>query len=307
MPKASIITIFLYAVLPVCAQSVYEDKSYPHQITLSHDNDFFMLTDYYYSSGLFISYTTILKNSIIKNYEEQVAFTLGQEIYTPSQTKSKSSKLFDRPYAGFLGLSMRWSAARKNHMYSIKLLTGLSGPNSGAGGFQRWYHQAIAISDAPLWVDELNNSFHYNVYLDYNREWTVVRNPFGIRFAITPNIAIGSKDIFMEPSTMISFGRRTHLSKSIAFDQLGSNEREIYFALRFGYRAIFHNGLIEGNLISDSSPITKNTTKAIYRFGFDFNHRFNQHTYKFGLRFNSEETPTSSSHKYVVLSYGLSF
>lgn len=66
MPKAEIIAIFIILVLPVSAQSFYEQKSYAHPITLSHDTDFFLLSDYYYCSGLFSSYPFILKNFTYK-------------------------------------------------------------------------------------------------------------------------------------------------------------------------------------------------------------------------------------------------
>jgi hypothetical protein len=281
---------------------------YNEQLELRHDNDFFMLTDRYYSSGLFLTYRKLLSKGIFKENQEQLEFTIGQEVYTPSQTQSTNSALFDRPYAGFTGLRGTWSTSMpKNQLFKTSFLVGVAGLNSGAGGFQRWYHQAIAISDSPLWIDEVNDSFHLNAYISYVKEWQIAPEPFGIFWAIQPNAAVGSRDIYIEPETILYFGRRNEVAKSIAYNRLGSTDREIYFALRASYRNVFYNGLIEGNLFGDNSPVLKDATNGIWRFGFDFYHRFKRNDYKFGVRFNSPETQESRNHKYVLLSYGLSF
>lgn len=299
--------LLLFLNNPIYAQNS-APFSYRQQLELRHDNDFFMLTDRYYSSGLFLTYRKFLIKGIFKNGKEQLDFTIGQEVYTPSQTQSTNSIIFDRPYAGFTGLKTTWSAStHKNELFRAEILIGIAGLNSGAGGFQRWYHQTIAISDSPLWVDEVNNSFHINTFFSYIKEWTFAPEPFGIRLALKPNLALGSRDIYFEPETILYFGRRNEIGKSIAYDRLGSNDREIYFALRASYRNVFYNGLIEGNLFGDNSPVLKESSQSILRFGFDFYHRFERNDYKIGLRFDSSETELAKKHKYVILSYSKSF
>ncbi|MDT0538354.1 lipid A-modifier LpxR family protein [Croceitalea sp. P059] len=282
--------------------------SYNQQLELKHDNDFFMLTDRYYSSGLFLTYRKFLSKGIFKNNNEQLDFTIGQEVYTPSQTQSTNSAVFDRPYTGFTGLKTTWSASsQKSELFRAEILIGIAGLNSGAGGFQRWYHQAIAISDSPLWIDEVNDSFHLNTYLSYVKDWTIAPEPFGIRLALQPTLAFGSRDIYLEAEAILFFGRRNEIGKSIAYNRLGSVDREIYFALRASYRSVFYNGLIEGNLFGDNSPILTESSQSILRLGFDFYHRFQRNDYKVGLRFNSSETVIAKKHKYVMLSYSKSF
>ncbi|MFD2586483.1 lipid A-modifier LpxR family protein [Croceitalea marina] len=299
-------TLFVLFSVQLYSQDISQ-KNISQQLELRHDNDFFMLTDRYYSSGLFLTYRKRLSKGISKTDQEQLDFTIGQEVYTPSQTQSTNSAVFDRPYAGFSGLKATWSRSRADHLYQISALIGIAGLNSGAGGFQRWYHRAIAISDSPLWIDELNDSFHLNFYFSYVKEWEIVPNPFGVRFALKPNLALGSRDIYAEPEAIFYFGRRNEVAKTIAYDQIGSTDREIYFALRASYRSVFYNGLIEGNLFGDNSPVLKEPSNGIWRLGFDFYHRFQRNDYKFGLRYNSAETQLSQKHKYVMLSYGLRF
>ena len=287
-------------------QETYPEKIYRSQLELRHDNDFFTLTDRYYSSGLFVTYRTSLKKGVFGG-NEQLSFRLGQEVYTPAQTQSFNSNVFDRPYVGYTGLLTTWSKAQDHSLFQTGVSIGIAGNNSGAGGFQRWYHKAIAISDSPLWIDELHNSFHLNSYISYIKEWELAPNPFGIRLALKPEIALGSRDVYADSETIIHFGRRNSIKESIAYSRLGNNSREIYFSLRFAYRQVLYNGLIEGNLFGDNSPVLRESENSLLRFGFDFNHRFDQNDYKVGIRYTSPETAESESHIYIQLSYALSF
>lgn len=277
------------------------------QVEFRHDNDFLLLTDRYYSSGLFLTYRKLLSKGIFKANTEQIDFTINQEVYTPSQTQSTNSALFDRPYAGFAGLKTSWSTAKENQLFRAEILLGIAGLNSGAGGLQRAFHDAIGILDSPLWVDELNDSFHLNLYFSYVKEWEIAPNPFGTRFAIIPNIALGSRDIYIEPETVFYFGKRNDVANSISYNRIDASSKELYFALRASYRNVFYNGLIEGNLFGDSSPVLVDSSNAIWRFGLDFYRRANRNDYKLGIRFNTRETQASGNHQFVLFAYGLSF
>lgn len=298
----------LVVVLGLYGQNQSNPNSYQHQVELRHDNDFFLLTDRYYSSGLFLTYRKLLSKGFFKTGREQLDFTIGQEVYTPSQTQSTNTQIFDRPYVGFSGLNISWSISKRDDaLFRIRFLTGIAGLNSGAGGFQRWYHRALGISESPLWLAELSDSFHLNAYFSYVKEWELIEGPFGIRLALQPNIAFGSRDIYAEPETIFFFGQRNTTGNSIAYDRLGATDKEIYFALRASYRHVLHNGLLEGNLLGDNSVFLQDATTGVWRFGFDFYHRIRRNDYKLGIRYNSPETEKSKIHKYVMLSYGLRF
>ncbi len=303
----SILIWFIFSTEVTIAQKITDDLGPRHQLEFRHDNDFFLLSDNYYSSGLFLTYRTILKKDLTGSENEQLAFTIGQEVYTPSQTQSTNSANFDRPYAGFTGLHSTWSRAKKNQLFELRLLLGIAGLNSGAGGLQRWFHTIVDITDSPLWVDELPNSFHANLYFSHVREWTISSAPFGIRFAFKPNFALGTRDIYIAPEGIFYFGKRTNLSQSIAYDQLSAVARECYLSFRFSYRQVLYNGLLEGNLVNNNAVFTTPSTNSVFRLGLDFNNRFKRSDYKIGIRYNTRESPLAKAHKYIILAYGFRF
>ena len=282
-------------------------NSIKHQLGLRHDNDFFVLTDRYYSFGLFLTYKHRLAKGVFGSAYEQLSFRLGVEAYTPDDTSTELIQEMDRPYAGYLGLNSSWSLASPENFFNLQLELGLAGKSSGAGAFQRWYHDAVVISDPQSWVSELSDTFHANLYAGYAREWQLAPNPFGVRVAIQPEIAFGSRDQYVQPELVAYFGRRSDINTSIAFDQIGSTEREIFFAFRLGYRWVGYNGLLEGNAFGDDSAYLVEPLESYYRVGFDFKHRFNRNDYIVSYRFHSDETSMTQTHQYLILSYARSF
>ncbi|AZQ60142.1 DUF2219 family protein [Maribacter sp. MJ134] len=291
----------------IISQGLADNSGPSHQIEFRHDNDFLFLTDRYYSSGLFITYRTLLNKGFLKKGEEQLSFSLSQEVYTPSQTQATNPEVFDIPYAGFSGLTASWSVAKENELISASVLLGVAGPNSGAGGFQRWFHNVVDISESPLWIDELPNSFHANLYFSQIKEWNISSAPLGILFAFKSNLALGTRDIYIEPEGIFYFGKRNELPQSIAYDRIRSVDREIYVGFRFSYRQVFHNGLLEGNLINNNAAFTTPATNSVLRLGLDFNNRFKRSDVKFGIRYNTAESPLAKAHKYIILAYGYRF
>ncbi len=286
-----------------------EDKSITvkHQLGIRHDNDFFVLTDRYYSFGLFLTYKHRLSNGIFTREYEQLNFRLGVEAFTPDDTSTEIIEEMDRPYAGYLGLNGGWSLASPENFLNVQMEVGLAGRSSGAGAFQRWYHNAVVVSDPQSWVAELSDTFHLNLYTQYAREWQVAPNPFGVRFAIHPEVAYGSRDQYLQPEVVAYFGRRAEMNSSIAYGQIGSTEREIFFAFRFAYRWVGHNGLLEGNAFGDDSLYLVEPFESFYRVGFDFKHRFDRNDYQVSYRFHSDETSMMQTHHYLILSYARSF
>jgi hypothetical protein len=103
---------------------------------------------------LFLSYGKRLEPGIFNSGHEQLIFSLTQEIYTPSNTKTKNIVEMDRPYAGFLGLNVGWSHSKSNNNWEANLLVGIAGKASVARDFHRWYHNALEVPSPLTWLYE---------------------------------------------------------------------------------------------------------------------------------------------------------
>ena len=124
---------------------------------------------------------------------------------------------------------------------------------------------------------------------------------------MSSEIALGSRDIYVQPELMFYFGRRNNTAESIAFDRIGSTTKELYFALGGAYRYVGYNGIIEGNAFGDDSNFLVESSNDVYTLKFDVRHRFGRNDYIVGYRFITSETAEATDHQYLTLTYARSF
>ena len=308
--KIACLLVFLvvFAFLPNGQAGAKAQSSFSKQWEIRHDNDFVLFSDKYYSSGVYLGYRQTLENSFLKkeNRKEQLYFLLGQEIYTPSNFKSNAVADFDRPFAGYTGLSSTWSSAGQIDYYKVDLNVGVAGPASGAGAFHRWYHKTIVTSaGVPTWESEIANAFHATVYATYLREWQASVNPFSVYVFVKPQLAFGTREVFAQPEVGVQLGRRNKLQESMVYGQLKSTEREVFVVLSLGYRRVFHDALIAG--FGDNGPFTLKEEANRFYGSFNLEHRFSQNDYKFGYRYTTKSTILATSHHYLSFSYARMF
>ncbi len=278
-----------------------------NQIEFRHDNDFILLTDRYYSSGLFLTYRRDLNYGIFISGKEQLSFEVSQLAFTPTSIEAIALSQIDRPYAGFLGIESGWSLSKADTRIEAKILLGTTGPRSGAGQFQRWYHDNVVLWQTPTWFTEVANKFHVNASVNYLKEWQLNPNPFSVHIALQPSLSAGTKDVYAASEIIASFGRRNQVDSSVAYNNVGSTEREIFFSFRAGLRYVGYNALLQGALIEDRSDFQVDLKPIVFQLGFDFNHRSGKNDYKFAYRLISKETEAMQRHQYLTLGYARSF
>lgn len=283
-------------------ENLVQSKSLPRNlIELRHDNDFFVFTDRYYTTGSFITYRSYLENGYFPETKEQLGFSLVQQYYTPANIHSGDVEDFDRPYVGFIGVESGWSLANAFSFVDFNILLGLAGPAAGAEEFQNLFHSNGGI-DTPAWVAQINNSFHINLKSSYTREWKINPNPYSVYLAVKPTIAVGTKDLYFQQEGILYFGKRNTLQQSSAYNQLRNLEKEFYFSFSAGYRYIHYNALLEGHPIGDSSVFIVESENHILLFKFEFVYNSGRNIFKLAQNYNTSETSSVKAH----LTFGIS-
>ncbi len=274
-----------------------------NSIELRHDNDFLFFTDRYYSAGTFIGWR---KLSRIKNdslHRTQYRLFISQEIYTPRDITATDIRKFDRPYAGFLGVSGGITSTYQKKMYDYELLAGFSGPWSGASFVQSLFHKSVATdSDIPEWQGQIKTSFYMNLYFNYVQEWKFQPKPFSVYLAVAPKAAFGNRDIYFQNDVVFYFGKRNSMMSSSAYHQIGDFEKEFFFGIRLGYRYVFHNAMLEGNALGDSSIFLKDPYQNLFLYNFEIHRRGKRNNYKLSYNFSTPEAEGTKPHLYTVIS-----
>lgn len=241
--------------------------------------------------------------------KKHFGFYLFQEIYTPSNITETSIRLLDRPYAGILGFSNEYSLANSKRFLEYKLAMGFTGKMSGAEGLQSLFHTAVATeSQSSTWKDQLDMTLHANLYVNYAYELQFQPNPFSVHFAMNPVAAFGTRDVYLEQNAVFYFGKRSPLMETMAYKQLGTTgERELFFAIRLAYRYVFHDAMLEGNLLGDNSTFLVTPYHQLFMYNFELFYRKGRHDFKFTYNFETPRNRAAEPHLYITLTLARSY
>ncbi|MET0379882.1 MAG: lipid A deacylase LpxR family protein [Spongiibacteraceae bacterium] len=156
-------------------------------LTIAFENDLFGAgTDEHYSHGTEITYVSDtyqpdwLRSFAggIGMYDQgddlRVVWSLGQQMYTPSDLARTDLIVDDRPYAGWLytSIGMFTDSQQRSRFRSInrlEFILGQVGPDSYAEDTQRQIHKITDSSEPRGWDNQLHNETTFDV--QYQREW----------------------------------------------------------------------------------------------------------------------------------------
>jgi hypothetical protein len=229
-----------------------------------------------------------------------------QQIYTPTDLLAPT-ELQDRPYAGFLGFIGGYNWNNNKRMWSIEGLIGWTGPNSGAEFVQSGFHSSAAKdSRIPNWENQLPTGYHFNLYLNYAREWKLEPNPFSVYFALQPNVASGTKEIYIENKVAFYFGNRNTMKHSAAYQQF-STQKELFFSIKLAYRYFFNDAILNGieNRITSTRVISPYNQRFLY--DFEIFYRKKRNTFKVSYSYTSPEARELTDHFYTTVSFSRLF
>ncbi len=302
--KKLIVSFFVVISITVLyAQEVNET------IEFTVENDKMVLLDRYYTSGLFISYKRSLENDFLFKRDSsnilQLNITLGNETYTPKNLSDFDTRLFDRPFAGWLFLKTELAKVKKNKALFVAIEIGITGEESLAGKLQTWYHNFLGINDNPTWYQEIEFKYLFNTKIKYVLETSISKKQ---SLQYIGNVSLGTKDIYMQYGLEYYFGKFNPLQNASRLGLVDSTmQNEFYGYAGVAYKYVGHNTLIQGSLDYEDVLFTSDIERHIFKFRMGTVLKIKNSTFKLGYNFNTKETPKSTTHAYGTLSYAKSF
>lgn len=257
-------------------------------IKLNTENDAYLepITDKYYTAGHSIGFTSEEMDFSDKEISEKYKFlsTLGkiglanyprvtrfnidlsQEIYTPKDITATPDK-FDRPYAGYLYLSLGMSNRNNEVEEHLWLNVGVVGPYSFAEEVQNFVHEYISHDYLLLgWDTQISNEFALNLYYQITRKFLLYKgNIISSDFLLTSDTAVGNVDIHLGANMRFRVGHNLHVdfgvpkvNMSYKASPVSSNDFSLYLFLGAGGRLVGRNIFIEGNTFSSGTGLKLN-------------------------------------------------
>ncbi len=103
--------------------------------------------------------------------QRNVAFSVGQKIFTPEEIERRDLITDDRPYAGWLFFATAFHNKNVKRLDTIEVELGVVGPAALAEEAQNFVHETRGIAKAEGWDHQLENE--PGVALIYERKWRV--------------------------------------------------------------------------------------------------------------------------------------
>ncbi|MEM7550040.1 MAG: lipid A deacylase LpxR family protein [Bacteroidota bacterium] len=293
---------FFLALLPVLFSTSLvfcqdKDKVYTKEFHLEVDNDAIVppSLDRYYTSGIRLFYRKVAseksflskifnsKDSTKTKRKVLYSFMLGHQFYTPEGLENSDVSLFDRPYAGWV-----YGGTGVNAFYGSRFRLafdfdlGFTGPSTGVGDLQEWYHEVLNFPVPRGWDFQIQNAIVSNLKSELNYV-LLSKQDDGIELISNTSFQFGTLFNNIRQGATLRLINFKPIDKSIFYhSRLGEGlskslkknkpPREVYLFYTYAYERVFHNSLIEGHIWGESSPHLETTEPNIHhhRVGIAF-------------------------------------
>ncbi len=250
-------------------------------LSILFENDIFYHTDRDYTNGVAIAWTTApsdtpefavdLARSIPffgQTGDVRTTYAVGQNIYTPKDLHLVDPPTTDRPYAGFLYLSMGVSQLSERDLDELQVQLGVIGPDSLAQESQTFVHSILNDVNPKGWAYQLHNE--PGLVINDEHSWRAIwtGSLLGLSFDLDPHVgaSVGNVYDYVNAGAMARFGLNlpndygpTRIDPSLPgtnfFEPTGA--LSIYGFAGVDGRAIARNIFLDGNTWQDSRHVTK--------------------------------------------------
>lgn len=176
LSRLILITLCITGATDCYADHRTTEKSWT--FTFRFENDLFAGTDRHYTNGIKFSWIspdlsrfrdsdklpgwakTIVRElpySQKEGLQRNIAFSIGQGMYTPADIDTHALLKDDRPYAGWLYGSAAFHNKDYRHLDTFEVQAGIVGPLSFAEETQNLVHGLRGINEAKGWNNQLDN------------------------------------------------------------------------------------------------------------------------------------------------------
>jgi len=197
----------------------YLNHSDDRIITLSIENDSIGGdSDRHYTSGVRLSYFDM--NIDFPEFSHQIAdliptfdindttsliYTIGQNLYTPSDITKTGWDDKDRPWAGFTYVALGMASLSGNHVDEVEATLGIVGPWALGEQSQKSIHKLMNATTPKGWDNQLSNE--PGLFVSWQRRWLerFHVDKYGLFFSADPFLGATVGNVYTYANTGLSF------------------------------------------------------------------------------------------------------
>ena len=270
------------------------------QVNLDVDNDLYFDRDFYYSSGIFLSYTSTKYkevNFFIDN------FKLGQLIYTPSSRYEKDPKKYDYPYSGYLFLEATRQLNISNYSsFTLGGNIGITGDASFAKGMQNLYHDMVLNLPNLEWKSQMPQELQINLVVKFFKGFNLQDN---INFTTEFYSRLGTYEIMAGMNIGLLIGELQWFS--LLDNLINQSNNNLSFYVGTSQEYYLHDYKLEGSLFNENAELTMLSNKYRNTIEVGFQKRFNKLQVLTTFNSMSKDTDLQRTLRHPFLKISLSY
>ena len=270
------------------------------QVNLDVDNDLYFDRDFYYSSGIFLSYSSykIEEKKTLINH-----FKLGQLIYTPSSRYETDPNKYDYPYSGYLfleGLKQKQLSDYSSFTYGLNF--GITGNASLAKGMQNLYHDIVLNLPNLEWKSQMPQELQINLVANYFKGFKVEDN---INITTEVYSRLGTYQQMGGVNIGLLIGELSWFSLSDNIIKESDNNLSFYIGTSQEY--YLHDYKLEGSLFNENAELIMSSNKYRNTIEVGFQKRFNRLQVLTTFNSMSKDTEMQRTIRHPFLKISLSY
>ncbi|HTQ29847.1 MAG TPA: lipid A deacylase LpxR family protein [Opitutaceae bacterium] len=278
---------FLFACALLAASGLRAEQT----VTVYSENDkYFAGTDRHYTNGFKLTYADGIEHPQLDAFgraldrlgnhlavldpdrdaappaQLKLAYSLGQNIYTPTEIHTPVPDPHDRPYAAWLYGAIAFQRQEPAQLQVIELDFGMVGPAALGRQIQNGWHDIIHVAHAQGWSHQLHNEPGLELVYDWRYRWLARTDPdsgFGFDLIRRWGVSLGNVQTYFNAGPLVRAGWR--LPDDFCPDLIraagGSSERthgvSVFLFGSANGRAVARDIFLDGNTFVDSPSVRK--------------------------------------------------
>ncbi|MBU2053552.1 MAG: lipid A deacylase LpxR family protein [Proteobacteria bacterium] len=302
-----LVFILFFSASMVCGAAQNPGEENPCTFSFYFENDLFFNTDQHYTNGVKLTWispdlTSYAESEKLPDWSHRyirmlpfinesglkrnVAFSIGQAMFTPAHTEREDLIVNDRPYAGWTYLGVAFHSKNDRRLDSMEIQLGLVGPESFAEFTQKEVHTLRGFPISRGWNNQLRNEPGLNFF--YARKWRVfdtgLEKGLGFDMLTLMGGALGNIHTYANAGLEMRFGWNIPVDFGDSQIQPASSSNDpvtvgdprlsaskgysMYLYTTVGGRAVLRDIFLDGNTFAQSHSVDKNHFVANAAFGF---------------------------------------
>lgn len=200
--------------------------------------------------------------------QSNFGISLGQQIFTPSDTQATNQIPDDRPYVGWLYAGAAMNLKSDDHGHFFELNVGVIGPSAMGEQVQNSFHKAINAQTAQGWDNQLSDEPGIQLSYQQRSRFLELENSSGKYFDIIPYFGAGLGNILIGAHVGGLARLGYHLTNDFGPTRPSASDGDIFLTPTESERAkhsYYLFGGIRGNATARNIFLDGNTFKTSFR------------------------------------------